>query len=492
MIFDFEIEKKIHKSRYDVVIVGSGVAGIILATQIDPKASVLLIEGGGIEFSEPSQEVYRGTILGQGTKYRPLDEGRWRAFGGTSNIWGGYCVDLDDFDFDFRPHIPESGWPIDKSTLAPYRQAAARILGVDIPDNPRPFINDNTGLDRFSFGRSTRSNLAETYEDTIRESGNIDLYLNCNYVDLGFAESGNSVRSIAVSSYRDPEARTNIPASYFVLAMGGIENIRSLLCSARKPGSPLNEISPTLGRYYMDHPTASVGWYLPDKNKKAFFEEEFFVKPSVDLTRKLSIGNFFLSVRPPVSTSEDDDVSRKIKKFLCSPRLSRTLLQKLGHGEMCQEKFDPRFGRVFVFSEQTPNSSSRIFLGEERDKFGNERVILDWNLDSIDVRTVQVAIQTLGASVALADLARVRVEDFLLDEVDDASKVLGGGHHHIGGARMGISARDGVVDADCKVFGQKNLFVAGSSVFRTSGAANPTFTIAQLAVRMAERISKLI
>jgi choline dehydrogenase-like flavoprotein len=47
-----------------------------------------------------------------------------------------------------------------------------------------------------------------------------------------------------------------------------------------------------------------------------------------------------------------------------------------------------------------------------------------------------------------------------------------------------------VVNADCKVHGLSNLFVAGSSVFPSSGAANPTLTIVQLALRLADRLGE--
>ena len=54
---------------------------------------------------------------------------------------------------------------------------------------------------------------------------------------------------------------------------------------------------------------------------------------------------------------------------------------------------------------------------------------------------------------------------------------------------MGSSSKTGVVDADCRAFYAANLFVAGSSVFPTSGQANPTFSAICLAVRLARKIS---
>jgi choline dehydrogenase-like flavoprotein len=62
------------------------------------------------------------------------------------------------------------------------------------------------------------------------------------------------------------------------------------------------------------------------------------------------------------------------------------------------------------------------------------------------------------------------------------------GGHHIGTARMGGSPKTGVVDANCRVFGVSNLFIAGSAVFPTSSQANPTLTIVALAIRLARHL----
>ena len=50
----------------------------------------------------------------------------------------------------------------------------------------------------------------------------------------------------------------------------------------------------------------------------------------------------------------------------------------------------------------------------------------------------------------------------------------------------------GVVDANCRVHGVENLFVAGSSVFPTVGYANPTLTIVALASRLADHLKSQV
>jgi choline dehydrogenase-like flavoprotein len=60
----------------------------------------------------------------------------------------------------------------------------------------------------------------------------------------------------------------------------------------------------------------------------------------------------------------------------------------------------------------------------------------------------------------------------------------------MGTARMHADPAFGVVNADCRVHGLSNLYVASSAVFPTAGAANPTLTIVALALRLADHIKR--
>jgi choline dehydrogenase-like flavoprotein len=53
---------------------------------------------------------------------------------------------------------------------------------------------------------------------------------------------------------------------------------------------------------------------------------------------------------------------------------------------------------------------------------------------------------------------------------------------------MNADPKLGVVDPNLKVHGTGNLYVAGSSVFPTSGIANPTLTILALVMRLADHL----
>ena len=65
------------------------------------------------------------------------------------------------------------------------------------------------------------------------------------------------------------------------------------------------------------------------------------------------------------------------------------------------------------------------------------------------------------------------------------------GNHQLGGTRIGVNSDDSVVDKNLKIHGKDNLYINGSSVFRTGGHSHPTYTIVKLAVRLADHLSKL-
>ena len=72
----------------------------------------------------------------------------------------------------------------------------------------------------------------------------------------------------------------------------------------------------------------------------------------------------------------------------------------------------------------------------------------------------------------------------------DWLSVMDWGNHHMGTTRMHTDPRQGVVDADLKVHGIANLFVAGSGVFPTYGASNPTLNLVALTLRLAAHLRK--
>ena len=109
----------------DVCIIGAGAAGISIAREfIGTKHSVIVLEAGSEAFAERDQEPYRADIVG--LSHSGIHSGRARVVGGTTTLWAGQALPLFEIDFKKRDWIQDSGWPIDRTTLAQYYLAQRR------------------------------------------------------------------------------------------------------------------------------------------------------------------------------------------------------------------------------------------------------------------------------------------------------------------------------------------------------------------------------
>jgi choline dehydrogenase-like flavoprotein len=140
-------------------------------------------------------------------------------------------------------------------------------------------------------------------------------------------------------------------------------------------------------------------------------------------------------------------------------------------------------------AEQECNRDSRVTLAATRDRHGLQQMKVDWRTTPLDLRTICEAYKTLGDELARTGTGRIELTGGRIEDLVKKAGAYGG--HHIGTTRMAASPRNGVVDPNCRVHGVMNLYVAGSSVFPTSGQANPTLTILALAFRLAERLAAL-
>jgi choline dehydrogenase-like flavoprotein len=85
-------------------------------------------------------------------------------------------------------------------------------------------------------------------------------------------------------------------------------------------------------------------------------------------------------------------------------------------------------------------------------------------------------------------MGRVRILDWVTRPKPVWPSTLSGGWHHMGTTRMHDDPKQGVVNASCRVHGMANLSIAGSSVFPTAGAVNPTLTLVALTLRLSDHL----
>ncbi|HEX6374385.1 MAG TPA: GMC family oxidoreductase [Allosphingosinicella sp.] len=501
----------------EICVIGAGAAGISLTRRLLKAGhAAVLLESGGLDYEAPAADLNAGDNVGE--DYYPLEDSRLRFFGGTTAIWGGRCAELDPIDLEARDYVPYSGWPLQWDELDRWYDEARPLFGLPsrrpTPDDlrragvPLPAFEElETPL--WTFDRRFNRFAWESCSD-LESDPKCQLLMHATVTRIVAADG----RIAHVEARAPGPGRLTVRAKTFVLAGGGIENPRLLLASGL--GNRYDQV----GRYFMEHPHARGGrvvdaaaWRL----LKAFGRRHriggedlaALIAPSAALQRCEGILNTSLTIVARQPEGRRQFIGMKaytgIKHRMAPTRSGRALwMATKKAAAWAQRHIDParpwllhRLGglevALLVRGEQAPNPASRVTLSDETDATGLPRVRLDWRLSEIDVRSVAVLVETLGRELARLGLGGVEPADWLASGRWKTDPLISshpiGGYHHMGTTRMGSDPRTSVTDADGRIHGLANLWVAGSSLFPTGGWANPTLTIVALALRSAEKIS---
>jgi choline dehydrogenase-like flavoprotein len=141
---------------------------------------------------------------------------------------------------------------------------------------------------------------------------------------------------------------------------------------------------------------------------------------------------------------------------------------------------------MHMVGEQAPNLDSRVTLAEERDALGLRKLRLHLAFGELDRRTVEEGAMLLARELGRLGAGRVRIGGQATGGV--FPKGMWPAAHHMGATRMSDDPSAGVVDAQGRVHGIGNLYVAGSSVFPTGGYANPTVNLVALTMRLGDEL----
>ena len=242
MIHDLETTQPQPVAAYDICIVGSGAAGILLALELLPTGKrILMLEGGGNDLEDRSQDPYRSEVVG--LTHRGIHTGRFRAKGGTTTKWGGQILEFDARDFDVREAVPESGWPFPKSELTSFYPRSLEGVGLGSVTRDDAAVWREIGLEqsRFDgfepyFSRWLPDPLmARVHRKALEESPNLDLWLHATVVEILF--DGQRAKAVRTRTLTGVEA--TFEATTFIFALGAIESSRFFL-QPRAEGLPWN------------------------------------------------------------------------------------------------------------------------------------------------------------------------------------------------------------------------------------------------------------
>jgi choline dehydrogenase-like flavoprotein len=517
----------------DVVIVGSGVAGALCAYRLaQAGVRVLMLEAGPrIERADIIQAFQTSPHFDYSSGYpnpdwaprpdwgNPADDyieqrGAWvnrmeylRVVGGTTWHWGGSTQRMRPEDFRLASlHQRGIDWPLSYDALEPDYADAERELGVagdaaadpglprstPYPMPPVPgsyaenYLSERLRALGLTFmlrpaARNTRAHdgrspcqgfgtcapicpsgaqySAMVHIDKAERLG-ARVLENCRVDRLTTDAAGNiTYANFTRADGRSGRARGRL----FAVAANGIETPRLLLMSASDsyPGGLANR-SGQVGRNFMDHPGLLLQMSLPDPVYSG--RGPVSTRVSVDFSE----GPFRQQHAAwQLDTTNILDVHAESLKLLAGalspPQLDQVLRERL-----------LRQCRIVAHLEQLPDPANRVVLHpSRRDRAGQPAIQLHYSIGDYE-QAGMVQLRALFARIG-RHLGATEAE------VSGPQ-----GHHHLmGTTRMGHDPRDSVTDSHGRTHDHANLFVLGSSLFPTGGTANPTLTIAALALRTA-------
>ena len=498
----------------DICIIGAGAAGISMALEwMNTPYKVILLEGGGFQYDDRAQELYRGKNTGQ--NYYPLKSARLHYFGGTTGHWGGMCSLFDPVAFAKREWVHGSGWPFSQKELIPYYKKAHTNLDLgEYEFNfsswqqrnpalvPLPISQEIFWNKIWRFGTPGAARFGPKYKDTIVNAKNIHLYTYANAVEIKTDENVSRVTEVTVKNYAGKTHK--VTAKYFVIACCCIQTTRLLMASNKQAYRGLGNDNDLVGRYFMENIELRSAelWLKKQSALKPYMRNppnirtELAILPERLAEYKILNGTLSFNPlerarkKPPyIQTWTDEDPRENEKRAdeIEEESTRRGRLSKI-FGSDEYESFE-----ITMRLEQAPNPLSRVTLDTEKDELGMPRAILHWAFTDMERKSARKIFEVFGQQVGVAAIGRVVLRKEFQDPKETSMpSTTSGGWHHMGTTRMDDDPKKGVVDANCKVHGIDNLFVAGSSCFPNGGAVNPTFSLVALSLRLSDHLKEEI
>ena len=492
----------------DVAIVGAGAVGIALAVLLARRGvKVTLIEGGP---AKPPVGYRAANAAGStGRPHLGLSEGRMKALGGTTRLWGGQLMAFSANDLAPETYPGKPGWPIPHAELAAATDRALDLLGIPAA------LKDPAAVYRSATGGSPdmgedlaiaiaawlpQPDFARLFAADLKHNPNLTVLTNTKLSSIQYAEPG----SPALLILADGTFHRAIEPRQIVLANGTFELVGTLLRTAREAPHCGFSDNRHIGRWFIDHLHGIAGTIrgldherlrdLTDPVLRGGRKFTVKLKLSDKLQTRARIPNVAAMVLGPLglrellgqltglarrSGSAESGPGLVRNLAMLAPLIWRYVAKRRGPGLVGNHAY------LGVEVEQALCALSRITL----DPTDRERLVLHWALDGgAEMHAIRVFSEAARDQFALAGLGTIEIDPRILAEdpafLDDCHDA----YHQMGGARMAASAAEGVVDANLKVFGTSNLYALGAATFPSGSFANPTLTALALAVRLADHL----
>jgi choline dehydrogenase-like flavoprotein len=507
--------------RAQVAVVGAGAMGITLGLALARRGlDTVVLESGGLD-AEPDAQAL-ADLESPGHALRGDVISHPRRLGGATTQWGGRCIAHTGFDFEHRPWVDGSGWPITRDELLPYEREVSALLNVSTDKDARAILGPELealraligpadDLSLRMFGWASLVDFSTGLRDAIDQEPRLRLYHHANVVAIRRDQDSDLIDHLDVAT---DAGNIVVQADNYVLAGGGIENPRLLLASAPREQGGLGDLGGHVGQRVMDHPKAgevtaggtinpgpalAANWFRRHHNGGGSIQFHFALSEAIQRREELLHHGLYIepALRAWLSpgylamTALRQRARERRIDLGAIPDAARLLrgLPELARYYRADQRGDPLelvSLHVVTQLEQPPTNGSSITLTNRRDRFGVPIPAFDWRIGAAEHRGARRLHQLLDEWLRVRDLGTL--DSPLLND-PNAELDYVNASHPMGATRMARSKADGVVDENLRVFTTSNLYATGTSVLPTGGYANPTFTALALTLRLADHLS---
>ena len=480
------------EQSYDVIVIGSGIGGGILADEVsDLGFRVLVLEAGGLLFPTHVANLPRRHRLDrdqmikhiwelwsdfQSKQYEKLTNNDYDGaygfnLGGRSLFWGAFIPRMTSWELDFWDQ--DVKWALEDI----YYQRAEDVLGrstqprtlyvrrifqflrttlpelnhMDAPVSARQVAVDSNTVASGVF--STADLLMESTLTGGREGR---LQVKLNHMVEGVSETAGGV-AVQARDLKTREARTYM-AKFAVLAAGTVESARLALRSGLQPNV-------LIGRGFTDHPIHFSHFKIPRESK---FYDPFTSAKTLSQPRERNGQE-----RPPYNILLEINADLNQGRYLDDNILD----------ELIESRGEWVLGEIVLLlnAELQEDNFLQIATGDQHAQISARRVPVSERMEN-DLKALvnKVVVDGLGGEIIKQGFGSV-----------------GGVAHEVGTLRMRRTKgryvdqhgpQAGVLNENLRFLGHERLYACDLSVFPTSPAANPTLTLAALAIRLADHL----
>lgn len=491
--------------NYDYTIIGAGAVGILLAIKLSNLGKrVCLLESG--HFTEDERKQNLNQVVNTAKILGTAVWGRKRAIGGTTIAWGGQSLPFSKLDFETKPWLENSGWPIDYDELAHYYDEANAFMGIDKWGYHDTMLS-KLGLLKYKFENADfdfhvskwakEPNFYKLYKKQLE--GKVDVYYNTTVLTINYKD--NSATGLKITN--DLRQEFEVPVSKLIIACGGIETTRLLLISKLSK-------STWLGKCFMEHPCIEFGEIQPSDRYKIQYIFNTHILALKKYSLRLSLTEDFQKTNGVLNASvsvlfkydsETFNPYQELKSIISGFKTNRISSLIFHLKDILSTVYSiVRYGFIYkpqakamltLMMEQEATVESSIGLSEELDAFLQPKAAITWQISPMNKKTL---LKVCDASVKYFEankLGTVKIHPHIYKESRDINELLSGVNHHMGGTRFGSSAETSVVDKNLKLWDCENVYVCSSSVFPTSSHSNPTLTTLALACRLTNYFQEI-